>query len=303
MSDEPSPRRWAADLTKLLNAAFAEDRFPVRVSTLAKEFSHQRYPADPIMRILGEALPGFEGALLPAQGGGKGWGIIYNNAIRSKGRINFTLAHEFGHYLIHRLKYPDGINCTQEDMATWDSEYRQIESQANDFAASLLMPFDDFRKQIGAKSAPDLDKLGSCAKRYEVSLIASILRWLQYTERRSLLVVSRDDFILWARSSDSAFRSGAFIKTAGQPPVPIPPGSLAAQRHLAGRSTGDIELDAGVWFNEPCREQTRFSEQYDFSISLLHLGDHSGRQEIEEEPYEDTFDRIANRTPGSSWLG
>src|SRR6266571_3775794 len=50
----------------------------------------------------------------------KGWGIFYNSAISSEGRINFTLGHEFGHYLIHRLAYPDGIRCGEQDVVRWD---------------------------------------------------------------------------------------------------------------------------------------------------------------------------------------
>jgi hypothetical protein len=51
-----------------------------------------------------------------------GVGIIYNHAITSKGRINFTLAHEFGHYLIHRALYPNGFQCGQQQIVRWDSE-------------------------------------------------------------------------------------------------------------------------------------------------------------------------------------
>jgi len=293
MNQELSPKRWANDLTLVLNAAYQTDRFPVRVKQLALDYSRQRFPDDPITHVLDDVLPGFEGALFPAQDGKKGWGIIYNNAIRSSGRINFTLAHEFGHYLLHRLKHPDGMSCSTKDMATWDSEYRQVESQANDFAATLLMPLDDFRKQIGARLKPDLELLGASADRYEVSLVASTLRWLQYTERRAILVLARDGFILWARSSGPALRSGAYFKTVNQRPIAIPNASLAAQRNLAEKSKGRLELEAGVWLREPCEELTIFSDHYDFTISLLHLGDAPSRYEQIVEEISDTFDRMA----------
>ena len=53
--------------------------------------------------------------------------------------------------------------------------YKQIESQANSFAANLLMPLDDFRKQIAPRMKPDLEMIGMCASRYQTSLTASIL--------------------------------------------------------------------------------------------------------------------------------
>ncbi len=302
MTKELSPKRWANEISVILNAVCKEDRFPVKVRQLALDYSRQRYSDDPITDVLGGSLPGFEGALFPAADGKKGWGIVYNSAISSHGRINFTLAHEFGHYLLHRLKYPDGIQCGEQDMVAWDSEYKQIESQANDFAATLLMPLDDYRRQIEARAMPDLDVLSRCAERYDVSLLAAILRWLQYTERRSVLLVSRDGFILWARSSKQALKTGAFFRTANLPPVAIPASALAAQRHMVEGRKGLVAHDEGIWFKEPCKEMVLFSDQYDFAISLLHLGDAPSRFELDEEPVEDTYDRMVSRTPGSSWL-
>ena len=145
MTTDWSPTRWANDLSLLLNMVLGSDRFPVNVPEVAREYSKQRYPDDPIAVVKGDRLPGFDGALFRAPVGKKGWGIFFNNAITSKGRINYTLAHELGHYLLHRASHPDGIWCGDEDVVRWDSEYGQIEHQANVFAAWLLMPFDDYR--------------------------------------------------------------------------------------------------------------------------------------------------------------
>ena len=137
MTGATSPERWAIDISLLLNAVLGRDRFPVDVALVAREYSAQRYPDDPISLVVGKSLPGFDGALFRAPTGKKGWGIFYNNAITSKGRINFTLAHEFGHYLVHRLAYPNGIRCGEQDVVRWDSEYRVIEHQANEFDLPL----------------------------------------------------------------------------------------------------------------------------------------------------------------------
>ena len=300
MTKELSPERWATDLTVILNATHKADRFPVKVKQLALDFSQQRFRDDPITDVLDDSLPGFEGALHPAQNGKKGWGIIYNNAISSSGRINFTIAHELGHYLLHRLRYPEGLQCTEEDMAIWGSNYKQIESQANSFAANLLMPLDDFRKQIAPRMKPDLEMIGVCASRYQTSLTASILRWLQYTERRSILVVSKDGFILWARSSGPAFKTGAFFKTVGRSPIPVPSKSLAAQREVAEKNNRVLEIDTGIWLKEPCEEMVLFADQYNFTISLLHLDEATSDFESNEKNEPDAYDKIAYRTLGLS---
>lgn len=297
------PQRWANDITVILKTVFGAERFPVNVKEVATEFSRHQFPDDPITVIRGDNLPGFEGALVPAPPGKKGWGIFYNSAIRSTGRINFTLGHEFGHYLLHRIDYPRGFQCSSEDMASWESQYGQMEQQANLFAATLLMPLDDFRAQINARRRPTLDELGACADRYEVSLIAAALRWLQFTERRSVLVVSKDGFILWARSSEPALKSGLYYKTRNHPPIEISGSSLAAQRNLVPGYMGEAEHERGVWLNAPCKELVLFSNQYDFTISLLHFDDALAPSELDEELEEDIVDRMMNRTPGDSWLG
>ncbi len=295
MTEAKSPRGWAYELTQVLNAVFGPERFPVDVAALARDYTAQLYPDDPVSVVKGDDLPGFDGALYPDPHGRKGWAIIYNNRMASKGRINFTLAHEFGHYLLHRHLEPQGIECGQQDVVRWDSGYRQIEHQANVFAANLLMPLDDFRLLINPRDRIDLDAVSGCAERYRVSLIAAILRWLEYTEKRAVLVVSRDDYILWSRASDPAWKTGAFFRTSGRP-VHIPSGSLAAQEDRGAEGRDGIELPPGVWFsNEEAREMVVFSEQYEFVISLLLLQDHPPFYMVEEEPIKDAFDHLTGR--------
>lgn len=298
MSKLITPERWAFDITHVLNKAFGADRFPIDVAMVAQEFSKTKYPEDPILAVMGDDLPTFDGALYPKP---KGWAVIYNNAISSKGRINFTLAHEFGHYLLHRREYPEGFRCGSQQIVRWDSEIGQVEHQANVFAANLLMPLDDFRRQIPAKAKVDFDMFQACKERYKVSLIAAVLRWLSYTEKRAVLVVSRDGFILWARSSMPALRTGAFFKTVDCPPIEIPASSLPLNPTKLVDGKGWLEHAAGVWLAEPAKEMTILAEQYDFSLSLLLLADREGPSLAEGEPEEDTFDRFTRSTRRREW--
>ncbi|WIW45414.1 ImmA/IrrE family metallo-endopeptidase [Bradyrhizobium sp. 62B] len=266
-----SPERWAFEITHVLNTVLGADHFPIDVTAVAREYTAQKFPSDPIVRVQGEDLPGFEGALFKAPAGKKGWGIFYNNRLSSKGRINFTLAHELGHYLLHRVAFPEGIRCGEDDMVQWDSEFGQIEHQANVFSANLLMPLDDYRRQINPAENVTLDMLAHCADRYRVSLAAATLRWLDYTHKRAVLVVSRDGFILWARSSKPALKTGAFFRTSIGP-IAIPPASLAAAPAIAA-GTIMKEHPANVWFAEPTVEVAMVADKYDYVFSLLSLAD------------------------------
>lgn len=295
-----TPELWAFEITHVLNAVFGADRFPIDIPMVAKEYTAQKFPDDPIISVRGENLPNFDGALFRAPARHKGWGIIYNNGISSKGRINFTLAHEFGHFLLHRLAYPNGIRCGEQDVVRWDSAYGQIEHQANVFAANFLMPLDDFRRQIDAKAKVDLDMISHCADRYRVSLIATVLRWLGYTEKRAVLVVSRDGFILWARSSTAALKSGAFFRTSAGP-IEIPYTSLPVKQDVLVDGRASIDHGEGVWFSEPVREMTVFAEQFDFAISLLLLGDAAPFRSFEEEPEVDTYEKMVPEERRREW--
>lgn len=293
MSAPPSAIRWAIDLNVLLNAAMGTERFPVNIPELALEYSKTRFPDDPITRVVGDDLPGFDGALIKAPQPKRGWGIFYNKSFASKGRINFTLAHELGHYLLHRTAYPEGFQCGSQDVVRWDSEYGQVEYQANVFAANILMPLDDYRRLIPQRARVDLDMISQCAERYSVSLIAAALRWLDYTTRRAVLVVSRDGYILWARSSAQALKTRAFFRTS-QGPIEIPTASHAATQDMLVNGRTGVKHAAGVWFPEPVVEMTLFAEQYDFVISLLTLED-SGGYWPEEEDVPDAFDMMRQR--------
>lgn len=267
------PDRYAADITLLLNQVLpAERRFPVNVEQILLELSKTRYPDDPVLRVAGDDIPGFEGGLFPIGSPRKGWAVAYNTAIKSEGRKRFTLAHEAGHYFLHRpLLPPEGIRCGQA--AVVRGEGANIEKEADRFAACLLMPLDDFRKQLSPKDKPDLQRLGACAQRYGVSLIAVILRWLEYTERRAMIVVSRDGYARWARSSAAAYKSKRYIRASGEP-FEIPAGAVAASEPPFEMDGQPIEHPAGVWFDEPVEETSIFSEVYEEStISLLHFGD------------------------------
>lgn len=291
MSTAIHPQRWANDLTLLLNAVLGANRFPVNVPIVAREFSLKQFPDDPITLVRGDVLPGLDGALTRAPTGKKGWGIFYNTAIRSAGRINFTLAHEFGHYLMHRHAHPNGIRCGDQDMVRWDSEYGQLEHQANVFSATLLMPLDDFRRQVPERQKVDLDVMSGCADRYRVSLIAALLRWLEYTNCRAVLVISRDGFVLWSKPSKSALLTRAFFRTSVGP-IEVPAASLAARQDRLVDGRVGIDLPAGIWFNEEVREMTVFADQYDFAVTLLMLSDNYEPRWQEDPAEEDTYDRF-----------
>ncbi len=279
------PKRWANDLNTIL-AAVPGERFPIGVERLAIEYAKQRFPESPIVAVEGDSLGKFEGALYPVPEK-HGWAIIYNNDV-SPGRRRFTVSHEFGHYLMHRSLMPK-FECG-EDVVTFRSG-EDLEKEADTFAAYLLMPFDDFRAHIAADAKPTIDEFGAMADRYGVSLISCILRWLEYTSRRSMIVVSRDGYMLWAASSGPAFKSGLIYRTRRRP-IEVPAGSLVGLQEFTDRARLGVAQPAGVWLGEDCHEITLRSDKYDQAITLLHFANTAPRPFDEEVGLQDTFERF-----------
>lgn len=296
-----TPEAWAIHLSQIVRIfhdAHGLDRFPIKVAPLAKEYSRQVFPDAPITMVDGmEFSPSVDGMLMPSPNGDGEWGIVYNKSIRSPGRINFTLAHELGHYLLHRHISPTGIQCGSREMLDWRSELGAIEAQANTFASYLLMPLDDFRQQIAGETI-SLELLRHIADRYEVSITAAILKWLDITPQRAMLVIGKSGFIDWARSSDSLMRSGVFYR-ARQQITPLPEPSLAAGNGLAIGAYGEAKHPRGVWpGNEDVHEMTIFSQMNEMTITLLvypnDAPDKRWADELDEPPEQDTYDRFTS---------
>jgi Zn-dependent peptidase ImmA (M78 family) len=290
----PQPLKEANNLTMMLDTVLGLNRFedgPVDVERLAIEYSKMTAPATPIREVIDRDLSGCVGALVYSDTPPRQWGIVCSTG-QSPGRRNFTIAHEFGHYVLHRKmiedggEYDGGIYCDEGNVHR--GEGPDIERQADQFAANLLMPFNDFRKSLSARTRPDFEVLGTLATRYGVSLTAVILRWLEFTQTRALVVVSNEGFAHWAKASEAAFKSGAFIATRANV-YELPSAATAVTGDHSDEAKTGILRPGGCWFSEPVLEMCIRSDRYDREITLLHLEDDDPHHH-DDEPPEDTID-------------
>ena len=173
---------------------------------------------------------------------------------------------------------------------------RRIETDADLFASTLLMPLDDFRRQVAGQPV-SFALLGHCADRYGVSLTAAALRWTEIAAHRAVLVASRDDHLLWAKANAAAFKSGAYFATRKRT-IALPPEALAHSDNCTGASQTHTTR-AQTWFprepaSMPLTEMTKVAGQYDYTLTLLLLPDAEWRrpQDDDEEPEEDTYERL-----------
>lgn len=98
-------------------------------------------------------------------------------------RKRFTLAHELGHYLLHRGRgnlFVDDVAVLHRSTPS-DTKTARMEAEANVFAAELLMPEKVLREQL--KTNPSMaesdEAIRKLARRYDVSSAAMKYRLRQ----------------------------------------------------------------------------------------------------------------------------
>ena len=305
-----SPTRAAANLSHVIRTVLGDARFPIDVEGWAFEVSRQQ--PDPIEKIRKVAIDRFEG-MLRRHPERLAWHILYNQQPHYPGRERFTLAHEFGHYLLHRQDLAAGAGagaddaaaqdvayrCNPLDMDRWKAEEERREDEADTFAAHLLMPFDDYRAQVGAMEMSGA-LLTHITDRYGVSLTAAVRRWIEFTDSRAAMVVARDGFALWGRASQAAFRSGIFVRSG----MEIPENSLVGMGQGGSLAVTDraTALPAGVWTfacgSEPVKELTFISDRLGVSLTILQFERQGGYQLPDEEEPWDSYDQFLS-VPGA----
>ncbi|WP_265307185.1 ImmA/IrrE family metallo-endopeptidase [Verminephrobacter eiseniae] len=224
------------------------------------------------------------------------WGIAYNGKSRPE-RQRFTIAHELGHFILHRSRQ-QSFNCDKQSVHTDIDTLRDIEREADDFASNLLMPGDLLRAWISSQRI-DFRILGDIAKRFQVSLEALCIRYIKFTTERAILVYWDNGYVKYEwRSSSSAVKTRARIRHNGDPVEP-PPGTLAADASVEQERDG-VEMSAAIWCPEEAQHMKlrEFKHTYsarDRVLTLLLLESAEPRswdRSWQDEESFDSFDQF-----------
>ncbi len=100
--------------------------------------------------------------------------VIFLNKNHSKERQTFTLAHELGHYVLHK-----GNGKLRIDKYNYGANTKEAkeETEANYFAASLLMPKDEFLLIWGrAETAKEVSQYFGVSE----SAVVNRNRWIKH---------------------------------------------------------------------------------------------------------------------------
>ena len=125
--------------------------------------------------------------------------ITVNSRIPEEGRKRFAIAHELGHFELHTVSQL--ILCAEEDMYAWN-ENKAHEIEANEFAASILMPKAIFTKHLKS-GQPNMEMVKELAVKFRTTLTATASRYVQLSIEPCAVAISKDGIIKWYKKSTS----------------------------------------------------------------------------------------------------
>lgn len=116
--------------------------------------------------------------------------ILVNNDIKNVGRINFTKAHELGHFSLNHKGQQ--FECSRYDMN--DSTKKPMEVEANQFAKEFLLP-EHMVKPITMSAPFDFDTIRSIGNEYMVSKLVAAFRVLDFHLGNYVVIGSKHGII------------------------------------------------------------------------------------------------------------
>lgn len=183
-------------------------------------------------------------------------GIIrVSNKIPEAGRKRFAIAHELGHWELHKELSQLAI-CLSGDIQGYSESPAELE--ASKFASELLMP-TMLARPIVESSEPDLKLVKLLAETFDVSFTAALVRLVELTEEACFAIFSENNQVSWWKKSSKA--EELWIERNQE----IDSESLAWE--CAARKPVPSErqiVPSRAWFSE--RLQSRISEVYEQSL-------------------------------------
>jgi|GEM_PF-266062 len=193
--------------------------------------------------------------------------ISVNSNTTEIGRKRFTIAHELGHFMMHR----------SQALTVCKNPFREknpLESEANKFAASLLMPRNLFRARCDANLF-NCNILSELAHAFDASLTATALQYSEIGPVPIAVIFSKAGKICWSKISEGLPLTQ--IKRSHK----IPEKSVAASCYNRGMSpNGPTVIHSNVWFDDSQSSQTRIFEDcvympsYESVLSIIWM--HNG---------------------------
>ncbi len=192
---------------------------------------------------------GFEAALITDEV--KSSGAILVARGRSRQRRRYSVGHELGHFLIPTHHPPKGepLLCSDEHMRLRDAmdqdRRRRMETEANRFAACLLMPPAVLREELRKIRQPDVTDIVRLAELFDVSKDAMAISYVEHSRQRVAVIVARNGRVLRSYRDPDTF---PWIDVSNGQAVPT--GSIYHDGWAAGAVSDVEECEPELWLSE-----------------------------------------------------
>ena len=168
--------------------------------------------------------------------------ITINQNIDYEGRRRFTIAHELGHFEMHKNIAPH----LDSDFTFINYNKNQIEAEANQFATELLLPSDLFKKECaGKKFSPDL--LREISSKFCSSITSVAFRYLDIGHHPIFIFFSVGNKVKYWKKSERYFQRVKDITN-----LPPPEDSVASEYFSSGKiypkEESSQQIVKSTWF-------------------------------------------------------
>lgn len=233
-------------------------------------------------------VQGFDGGLVRIKGTPFG-AIIVRDSIRESARKNFTVAHELGHFVLPGHD-TCGAVCGSSDIGNWGDTAQELEREADEFAAELLLPSEYAGPRFKSES-PSLGIIQAVANESNASLSATAWRYCDLVSERCAVVWSKNGRVSWYKPSPEF----GFYVTRGWE---ITKGTQAWECFSGTRTHASPErVAAHLWLNESVVlegallwEHSIGLPFYESVLSLLWIKDRIERYSDYDEPEPEEID-------------
>lgn len=155
----------------------------------------------------------------------------------------FALAHELGHYIMHRGEGNKFFSDNEADFVKYHQKGDQ-EVEANEFAAELLMPRKQF-VSFTSNSEFNTELIIKTANYFESSITSTSIKYADFGHEPIAMIYTKNGLVKWKRINDAFPFS--FIRNGQQVPVYS---SVSEYFKNGNKSNSPITIDAFNWFYE-----------------------------------------------------
>lgn len=182
-------------------------------------------------------------------------------------KLNFTVAHEIGHFLLpwHNNKI---YNCTGEDLNSF--QYKNQETEANFFASEMLIPTEILRRDIESLDL-SLKNIIKLSERYQTSITSTAIKAVRNTYQKICLVFTENNKVKWTIPSEEFNEKIAVEKLSSH--------SYAYDFYTKGidiQDSTDVYPIAWIENHEKyvtIREENVFLKRFNSTITIITLPD------------------------------